>query len=81
MQAIYAVNETDVDRQFICDQCKLTFEKDEELQAHMTEKHDANDKSETCDIKLEIFCLVENEDDVFATRTKLIDKLSELKEV
>ena len=64
-----------------CDQCEFTCEKDEELQVHMTEKHDANDKSETYDVKLEIFCLVENENDVFETRTKLMEKLNQLKEV
>ena len=47
----------------------------------MTEKHDGNDKSETCDVKLKIFCLIEKENDVFATRTKLMEKLNQLKEV
>ena len=75
------VNETNLDIQLNCDQCEISFETDEQLQLHVTEKHGARENNETCEIKLEIFCLVENENDVFATRTMSIEKLNEQNEV
>ena len=73
-----------LDTKFDCDQCDFIAENNEEMEIHKTEKHDAIKNSESieiCDIKLEIFCLVEKGNDVFETRKVLMDKLNDRKEV
>ena len=60
-----AVVEPIPDINFNCDQCEFFSGSDEELQVHITEKHGAIENFETSVIKLEVFCLVQNENDVY----------------
>ena len=69
------VNETNM----VCDKCEFTSPNNQKMELHMTEKHDPN--CEIFDIKLEIFCLVEDGKDVHVTRQILIDKLKNQEEV
>ena len=65
---ILNLNETHLEIQINCDKCECVTKTKEEMEKHMIEKHDANKGNEvveTIDVKLEIFCLAVNENDVF----------------
>ena len=73
------VNESHLDIILKCDHCDFASKNNTDLEIHISEKHNAD--SETFEIKLEVFCLVENEKNVLETRQNLIDKLNNLKEI
>ena len=50
----------------MCDHCDFASQNNTDLEKHISEKHNAD--SETFEIKLEIFCLVENDKNVLETR-------------
>ena len=66
---------------FKCEECEFSSESSEDLEKHKTEKHEIKEHIDMNEIKLEVFILVENENDVLKARKDLIGSLSTHKEV
>ena len=73
---IIVVSESVETENFECEICKYVAENNQDLDNHIVEKHNENRE-----IKLEVFLLVGNENDVHEARKMLMEKLNEQKEV
>ena len=70
-----------VETTLCCNECDIPFENKNDLEKHFSLKHRNDEETETCEIKLEVFALVDLENNVLEARENKIKKLSEQEEV
>ena len=79
-KTIEEINETD----FTCDQCEFVAEIEADLNAHISSKHKFEknlEMKEITEIKLEVFAIVDFENNVLEARKDIIDNLGKQNEV
>ena len=64
-----------------CDKCDSIFENEEDLNKHLTEKHEKVKDTKLSKIGLELFALVDWDNDVMEARKRILDKLGTTDEV
>ena len=64
-----------------CNECDISFGNKDDLEKHLSLKHKNDIETDNCEIKLEVFALVDIENDVLEARKNIIEKLSEQEEV
>ena len=73
--------ETEIWETFKCDECDFVSEKEVDLSTHIYEKHSNEKVLEINEIKLEVFAIVNSENDVLEARKTIIERLDKQKEV
>ena len=68
-------DETDADNIFKCDQCEFDAEIEADLNTHITSSHELEKNLEITEIKLEVFAIVDFENNVLEARKDIIDNL------
>ena len=76
VEVVVEIQEAEEIQNFKCEECEFFTDSSEDLDTHITEKHKVKEHCETKEIKLEVFMLVGNENDVLEARKELIEKLS-----
>ena len=70
-KTVEEINETD----FTCDQCEFVSEIEADLNAHISSNHEFEKNLEITEIKLEVFAIVDFENNVLEARKDIIDNL------
>ena len=76
VEVVVEIQEAEEIQNFKCEEFEFFTDISEDLDTHITEKHKVKEDCETKEIKLEVFMLVGNENDVLEARKELIEKLS-----
>ena len=71
-----------MEESFYCENCDFASENQNNLNKHLAEEHNnEKEEEEVFDIKLEVFALVDIDNDVLKARGRVIEKLKDQKEV
>ena len=75
------VVDTEIEQHLKCDECDFVSEKEQDLISHVSEKHATEKDLEIIETKLEVFAIVNFENDVLEARKVIIEQLGTQKEV
>ena len=66
---------------FNCDKCEYKSANENDLKTHTTEKHEIKKDSKISKIGLELFALVDWDNDVMEARKRILEKLNAMEEI